>query len=1588
MQKLLNKFIAVIITVMMVSVNMSPAIIYAASSLSQDAKTKEENVEFNASINNDYNATLDVNSEGTLLLSLKVSETGYLKDGVVTLKDNNYEIVDNGNSNVKSINGNVIELNEVNAGEVLNVALPIKLKREDKVYKDILGKDSTVTLNAVYVNEKGKEKKVEKTLTEHLEWTAEVKELVKQDLIRYIKFDNKTMVSFKITEGIENNLIPTNNKEIIVNVPSLNNNKPSNVIVTGKGISYTYENDVITIKKENTPDSENKILWNSQDEYIVTYIYDAQIDTATIESQVVSKVQVKGNIAEGRLENYTYELKDEVGQYVEAEAEGTAELSKGYMYANLKNRENNLETAFEVKLKANVGFKDVTDSIKIVESNEMFNSFDASNFLTDKKVRVEKDNLVEILGEEGSIKVLSNDGTELGTLTKDNNELEVNTGKVILETSKVVKEGDLEIILSKVINSKITFNKDQLLSLSELTTTASVYGYKDGNENSSKEVSKVISLTEPTSNAQLNLNVQNLSTVVKNEDVILTATLETNDISDALYSNVKANIVLPEEVKEINVKEARLIYEDELELNNVSANGNRISLNLNGNQTKYSTQSTSNGTVVRIVADLTLDNLAPTNEKTVDLEYLNGENGEQKTISSPVGIVAPTGFVTTNSIEIDGQKVTAQESKEQLVKIATKSSEKVMNISATVVNNLAFDATGVTILGTIPTSGNKDASEADLGSNFDTVLNSAINVSKEDVEVYYSENANETVNGESWTNEYTQTAKAFKIVLLGTVAHGTTISFGYSVKVPANLDYGKTTKASYGVYYNNNAERGNNQNLVLAKAVGITTGETPVVTAQSSFIEANTSKELEDGADVKEGKILTYRLVVKNTGKEFAKNVKVTVNIPDGMEVVTLVKQMSDLPMYSYDSNTKKLEEVIESIDPESSKTVEYKLVVSQIRNAVDENDTKQKVVSSISADELEENVTNERTINVIKGDITATVTSDKTGKSLKQGDTIQYYLSIRNANFETKNNIKATIVLPEEFDLVRVVNNEGTEYKYDEKTNTITYTNKSLDGNTTDGVLIEAEVNDSEDAKVGITAKIKCDEMKEEENLETINYNVTNSIVSASLSSSISQNELSDTDELEYYINLKNNSSDTVTVQIKDTIPEGLRVVAYEVKDSLGNNRVESNSRNIMTSLQINGEETARLTIMTEPYALQNGRILKIENKAEITFEDITVETNKISHTIVGTSKNSAGPSTTIEGEPGTGSTDNEQIVEGTYRISGEVWIDANSNGRKEDGEQRLAGLTVKLYDKNSGKIALDANGKEQSKKTNELGKYTFINVTKGNYIVVVEYDNLSYDLANYKVEGLAESENSDFVLAQIDGKTVAATDEIIIDNSNTYNVDLGLVKGTIFDLDISKTVTRISVTNTKAATRTYDYDELAVAKVELATPNVEFATVLVEYTIKVQNNGQVAGYAKSIIDYIPQGMTFNSELNSSWYLGQDGNAYNTSLANTIINPGETKDVKLVLSRKMSGENTGTVRNSAGILTSYNEYGLVDRDVQSGGVDKSEDKSAADVVIGMATGREVASFTGITLGILVLIALAVYEIKKRIISKLYNDII
>ena len=127
---------------------------------------------------------------------------------------------------------------------------------------------------------------------------------------------------------------------------------------------------------------------------------------------------------------------------------------------------------------------------------------------------------------------------------------------------------------------------------------------------------------------------------------------------------------------------------------------------------------------------------------------------------------------------------------------------------------------------------------------------------------------------------------------------------------------------------------------------------------------------------------------------------------------------------------------------------------------------------------------------------------------------------------------------------------------------------------------------------------------------------------------------------------------------------------------------------------------------------------------------------------------------------------------------------------------------------------------------------------------------------------------------------------------------------------------------------------------------------------------------YAKNIVDYMPSSLTFTSTMNKNWYK-KNNYLYNSSLSNTAIKPGETKEIKLILTKKMTTTNTGLINNKAKIESAYN----------TDGTEISNDEtSSADVIITVKTGETIIYLLFIVITMLITLELA-YAVKRLIIK-------
>lgn len=274
------------------------------------------------------------------------------------------------------------------------------------------------------------------------------------------------------------------------------------------------------------------------------------------------------------------------------------------------------------------------------------------------------------------------------------------------------------------------------------------------------------------------------------------------------------------------------------------------------------------------------------------------------------------------------------------------------------------------------------------------------------------------------------------------------------------------------------------------------------------------------------------------------------------------------------------------------------------------------------------------------------------------------------------------------------------------------------------------------------------------------------------------------------------------------------------------------------------------------------------------------------------------------------------------------------------------------------------------------------FNSIIKGTYSVIFLYNSSSYSPTEYRKNGVDESQNSDAIDKTViyDGKTqiAAVTEEIVVSDTNRYNIDLGIVEDPKFDLRLDKVVNTITVNNTKKTTE-HQYNS-KLAKIDFESKYAASSSMVVEYKFTITNEGAIPGYVKKLADYIPEGLKFNSELNNEWYEGKDGVIYNNSLANTVINPGESKEVTLLLTKNMNSEDFGLITNSAEIYEASNDYGMLDVDSMPGNKSANEDDySTANVLTSIKTGG-IIIYTTLTLTVIAIIGVGLYMIKKKVL--------
>ena len=383
-------------------------------------------------------------------------------------------------------------------------------------------------------------------------------------------------------------------------------------------------------------------------------------------------------------------------------------------------------------------------------------------------------------------------------------------------------------------------------------------------------------------------------------------------------------------------------------------------------------------------------------------------------------------------------------------------------------------------------------------------------------------------------------------------------------------------------------------------------------------------------------------------------------------------------------------------------------------------------------------------------------------------------------------------------------------------------------------------------------------------------------------------------------------------------------------------------------------------------------------------------------------------------------------QTVIYTLRVYNEGTIDGYASEITDDLPEGITFLPNnetnityrwKMYDKDGKetdkvadavKIKTDYGAKENGKETTKPDDYTKEKYPyyKSNTNLLVAYDKSTMkdgpDYIDVKVafevtqDSVTDGNKVIINTAEIskntdkDGKDVEDIDSTPGNNKEDEDdIDKEYLVLKYFDLSLLKYVSKVIVTEdgvTKETETGYDGTENPepIVKVELNRKKLDKTEVKYVYSIKITNEGEIEGYAKEIKDRIPDGLAFFEEDNTqyNWKILENGIVTTDYLKDTLLKPGESAVVPIVLRWTRSENNLGQKVNVAEISKDYNDYGVPDIDsTPDNNKDGEDDQDLAIVVLSISTGSTPMYIALITF-ITALLGAGFYMIYKYVVKK------
>ena len=1458
------------------------------------------------------------------------------------------------------------------------------------------------------------------------------------ELSKYVQYDTNgakgVIVKAKISEGDSQDketYKPVQNKTITVQASKINGEMPERVkvianstkAINGKdGAEVEFSNDnwnydknsgLLTISLKNESNYSTYVE-NAKDEFEVIYIYGENSYKGNEDEVAIS---LKANIVENiKADNETIKsekninkdvtVKENIGDITSIDSIYNTDIYKGYMYSN-NNNKTSYETEYTTTSNLEVLNSDLIDNVIatikqddfVVSTKKEDKTISTNGNMYYKSTTMSKKEFDNILGTDGAIEL--SDGTErIATIKysepdkKKNRKLQVeyNTGdikeiednnitveyskqidSIIIKTSKPITEGTLQISNRKAIKAFSQENLENVKSIQENSEVQSIKNVTE--EQNTKQViinsyksNKNIELKEPEEKISVELSSSSLSTLSTNK-VRLTMKIDDTNSSCKLAKAGNMELTLPQNLTSAKIISTGILYGNGIEIKSAKIENGKLIISLVGEEKSYNIENINGG--INIVTDLELDinDTVATHNETLNLSY------NSASVTKDVNIISNAGLLVLNDTSTNnGKSVRVIGNTSDSIELAMNKKGQTVSQEIKLVNNYDKDITDLEITGNMKFDTNNKK------SNIDTILKE-VKIENAEAKIYYAD----SIDSNNWSEKVSNNTKAYKIVVKdNTLSSKNYISINTIANAQDNLTYNELDLLNMNVKYKYDNVSFEQNSTVIASTETKELNTSEPVTITTETLAGDTS--INNGDTVNEGQILKTKVTLKNNTSE-DKTYKLTTKINNAVyyeiyETGAIYNANRDIETrYHEAAEGDNYRENEIKITAGKEMTYEYQYSVKS--NAKDvENNIK---LLDLNGNVLKEiNVNNNVKSAKMKLMIEYTYNEEKIPENFT---TLAF--TIKNYDNKDLRNVTYTVKLSDNMKMNTYESEENIEQvTYNEKDNCITVNVSKVPKDGTVKLIGFFDVNiDYTKKSEDIVVNSYCDYKGEKyiSNLfeQKIYQGKTN--LQLDVTNNLSKDYAEKGEKIQYIVKIKNYGIYKLDKStFKAELEEGSYIEnGYILYNNGKKEAIPINDENNLTfELNIAENDEMQIVINTVVgYTLE-----KMNNTFSIAdpYYNKAEKTVQISGKIDGSNQDIPNNPDTPDNpddpeKPDAPDNPNNPSEETKHTISGVAWLDNNKNGQRDEGETLLKDIKVYLYDSAKGEIVKDSEGNAKTATTDENGTYRFEGLEKGSYIVIFEFDTSKYTVTTYQKEGTTNSINSDAILSNVTingtSKKAGITDKIEISNENIENIDIGLIENAIFDLSLDKQISSIQVIN-KQGTKTTEYNNKNFAKIDLVAKYMNNTNVIIKYKFVIKNNGDVTGYVDKLVDNLPSGLEFSSELNKDWYKGSDGNLYTTSLNGIAIQPGETSEVELILTKKTTENTTGTFSNNAE-LSQISNIEAIEEKAEA----KENNKSSADLVISIKTGS-VIMYIGITIGCIAIIAAGAYIIKKKVINK------